>query len=180
MYRYSNKDFFDLMRNCYFHPSRKYPSDTVKFVASLAMIYLWEKSEIKADGKRFSQADIRALIIEEMTPEDLDRAIGVACFMKWELTFYEFAYMVFRAVLYSDIITQKLFERTYCKGCKCFDLEAGERVGVFYANSRHIGRQSRPRKPIISRTSALSELKYNWRLKLRCGVCVGVIFPTKA
>ena len=180
MYRYSNKDFYDLMRNCYFHPSRKYPSDAVKFVASLAMIYLWEQSEIKADGKRFSQADIRALIVEEMTPEDLDRAIGVACFMKWKLTFYEFADMVFRAVLYSDIITQELFERTYCKGRKCFDLKAGERVGVFYANPHHIGRQSRPRKPVISRLTALSESNCIWRLNLRCGVCVGVIFPKKA
>ena len=180
MYRYSNKDFYDLMRNCYFHSSRKYPSDAVKFVASLAMIYLWEQCEIQVDGKRFNQAEIRALIVEGMTPEDLDRAIGVACFMKWELTFYEFADMVFRAVLYSDIITQKLFERTYCKGCKCFDFEAGERVGVFYANPRHIGRQSRPRKPMNSMLSALSELNRNWRLNLGYGACVGVIFPKKA
>ena len=180
MYQYSNKDFYDLMCNCYFHPSRKYPSDAVKFIALLAMIYLWEQCEIRVDGKQFNQADIRALIVEEMTPEDLDRAIGVAGFMKWKLTFYEFADMVFRAVLYSDIITQKLFERTYCKGCKCFDLEAGERVGVFYATPRHIGRQSRPRKPMNSRRSAHLNSNINWRLKLRCGVCVGVIFPTKA
>ena len=180
MYRYSNKDFYDLMRNCYFHPSRKYPSDAVKFVASLAMIYLWEQSEIKADGKRFSQAEIRALIVEEMTPEDLDRAICTADFVKWKISFYEFADMVFKAVLYSDIITQKLFERTYCKGCKCFDLEAGERVGVFYANPRHIGRQSRPRKPMNSRLSAHLNSNINWRLNLGYGACVGVIFPQKA
>ncbi|MBQ7294289.1 MAG: hypothetical protein IJW79_11185 [Clostridia bacterium] len=180
MYQYSNKDFYDLMYNCYFHLSRKYPSDAVKFVASLAMIYLWEQGEIRVDGKQFNQTDIRALIVEEMTPEDLDRAICTADFVKWQISFYEFADMVFKAVLYSDIITQVLFERTYCKDCKCFDLKAGERVGVFYANPHHIGRQSRPRKPIISRTSALSELKYNWRLKLRCGVYVGVIFPKKA
>ena len=168
------------MHNCYFHSSRKYSSDAVKFVASLAMIYLWEQCEIQVDGKRFNQAEIRALIVEEMTPEDLDRAICTADFVKWQISFYEFADMVFKAVLYSDIITQKLFERTYCKGCKCFDFEAGERVGVFYANPRHIGRQSRPRKPMNSMLSALSELNRNWRLKLRCGVYVGVIFPKKA
>ena len=180
MYRYSNEVFYDLMRNCYFHPSRKYPSDAVKFIALLAMIYLWEQGEIQVDGKRFSQADIRALIVEEMTPEDLDRAICTADFVKWQTSFYEFADMIFLAVLYSDIITQTIFEQTYGKRVRSFDFEAGERVGVFYANPRHIGRQSRPRKPMNSMLSALSELNRNWRLNLGYGACVGVIFPTKA
>lgn len=180
MYRYSNKDFYDLMYNCYFHPSRKYPSDAVKFVASLAMIYLWEQGEIRVDGKQFNQTDIRALIVEEMTPEDLDRAICTADFVKWQISFYEFADIIFRAVLYSDIITHTIFEQTYGKTVRSFDLKAGERVGVFCANPSHIGRQSRPKKPIVSRLSALSELNSNWRLKLRCGVCAGVIFPQKA
>ena len=32
--KFSNKDFYDLMRNCYFHSSRKYPSALFSLVAS--------------------------------------------------------------------------------------------------------------------------------------------------
>ena len=112
MYRYSNKDFYDLMRNCYFHSSRKYPSDAVKFIAELAMIYLWELGEIQMDGLRFDNASIRALMVDKMTPEDLDRAIRMANFLKWKICFFEFVKMLFRSVLYSDILTQMHFERT--------------------------------------------------------------------
>lgn len=166
MYRYSNKDFYDLMRNCYFHPSRKYPSDAVKFIAELAMIYLWELGEIQVDGMRFDNASIRAFMVDEMTPEDLDRAIRVANFLGWKMRFFEFVEMLFRAVLYSDILTQMHFERTYGKSVRRFDFQAGERVGVFFASPNHIGRQSRPKKPVFTRLSALTELKCIWRLNL--------------
>lgn len=115
MSKYDNNDFKTLMNDCYFHPSRQYPSETVKLYARMAMTVLWQVSEIQFSCLKFSQADIRRLMIEEMMPEDLDRAIDYAEKIRWQIDFSDFVLLVFLCVLFSDTITQTEFEMTYEK-----------------------------------------------------------------
>ncbi len=48
-------EFRELLRNCYFHPSREYQSMAVKLHARMAMNFLWQISEIAIGNFRFSQ-----------------------------------------------------------------------------------------------------------------------------
>ncbi len=69
-------EFRELLRNCYFHPSREYPSMAVKLRARMAMSFLWQTSEIAIGNFRFIQADIRKIIIDDMMPEHRDIVNG--------------------------------------------------------------------------------------------------------
>lgn len=111
----NDHDFKMLLDSCYFHSSREYPSDTVKNRARMALTVLWQVSEIEFSCLKFSQTDIRRIIVEEMMPEDLDRAIDYAEKMRWEIKFSEFVLLVFICVLFSDTITQAEFEMTFNK-----------------------------------------------------------------
>lgn len=108
-------DFKMLLDSCYFHPSREYPSDAVKNRARMALTVLWQVSEIEFSCLKFNQTNIRRMIVEEMMPEDLDRAIDYAEKMRWKIKFSEFVLLVFICVLFSDTITQAEFEMTFSK-----------------------------------------------------------------
>ena len=113
MHQYTRMDFYVLLYKCYFHPSREYPNERVKFLAELAMLYLWDTSQITVWGIAFKRDFVRHKIIEEMTPDDLDRAIEETRRKKWKITFCEFAELIFQSVLFSDILMKSQFEQTY-------------------------------------------------------------------
>ena len=73
--RYSlhdDKRFKDELDECYFHPSRKYASEEIKFIARNAMLLLWDMDGISVQGIHFSKSDIRYRMLHEMSCEDLD------------------------------------------------------------------------------------------------------------
>ena len=43
---FEDKQFKELLDECYFHPSRKYASDEIKFIARNAMQLLWDMDGI--------------------------------------------------------------------------------------------------------------------------------------
>ena len=43
---FEDKQFKELLEECYFHPSRKYASDEIKFIARNAMQLLWDMDGI--------------------------------------------------------------------------------------------------------------------------------------
>ncbi len=106
-------DFNKLLNSCYFHPEREYPSMMIKLRARMVMTLLWQASEITVRNFKFKQKDIRRILIDEMMPEDLDRAIDYADMLNWQLGFYRFALLVLECVIYSDAIVQTEFELTY-------------------------------------------------------------------
>ncbi len=106
-------DFNKILNSCYFHPEREYPSMIIKLRARMAMTLLWQASEITVRNFKFKQKDIRRILIDEMMPEDLDRAIEYADMLNWQLGFYRFALLVLECVIYGDAIVQMEFDLTY-------------------------------------------------------------------
>ena len=110
------KDFFFLLSSCYFHPERKYSSEQVKELAKQAMISLWCRERIMVWSITFEREFIRDLIINQMMPEDLDRAIAEAERKRWRISFDDFVEMIFVSVLLGDAIVDIQFRQTYLKG----------------------------------------------------------------
>ena len=102
----SDERFKHELNNCYFHPSRKYASNEVKFIAKEAMKLLWNMEGIVVKGIHFSNQEIRKRIIQEMTCEDLDRAIAEAVSNRWII-------LIFEHILFGDRIAEIQFEQTY-------------------------------------------------------------------
>ena len=103
--RYSlhhDKRFKDELDECYFHPSRKYASEEIKFIARNAMLLLWDMDGISVQGIYFSKSDIRYRMLNEMTCEDLDRAIAEASARNWNMKFVDFLVMILWHVLYGE------------------------------------------------------------------------------
>ena len=110
------KGFFFLLSECYFHPERKYSSEQVKELAMRAMISLWRRKRITVLSITFEREFIRDLIINQMMPEDLDRAIAEAERKRWQISFEDFVELIFVSVLLGDSIVNIQFEQTYLKG----------------------------------------------------------------
>ena len=109
----SDERFKHELNNCYFHPSRKYASNEVKFIAKEAMKLLWNMEGIIVKGIYFSNQEIRERIIQEMTCEDLDRAIAEAVSNRWNMKFVDVIILIFEHILFGDRIAEIQFERTY-------------------------------------------------------------------
>ena len=100
--RYSlhdDKRFKDELDECYFHPSRKYASEEIKFIARNAMLLLWDMDGISVQGVHFSKSDIRYRMLNEMTCEDLDRAIAEASARNWNMKFVDFLVLILWHIL---------------------------------------------------------------------------------
>ena len=108
----SNEHFKFLLENCYFHSSRKYVSEEVKFIAKEAMNFLWNMNEISVKGIHFEAREIRERIIYEMSCEDLDRAIAEAISLKWKIKFIDFITLVFEHILFRNRIVEIQIEKT--------------------------------------------------------------------
>lgn len=108
----SNEHFKFLLENCYFHSSRKYVSEGVKFIAKEAMNFLWNMNEISVKGIHFEARDIRERMIYEMSCEDLDRAIAEAISLKWNIKFTDFVTLIFEHILFGDRIVEIQIEKT--------------------------------------------------------------------
>ena len=110
------KDFFFLLSECYFHPERAYPNKRIKYFAKRAMISLWKRKKITVWSITFERKFIRDLIINQMMPEDLDRAIVEVERKRWRISFDDFVEMIFVSVLLGDAIVDIQFKQTYLKG----------------------------------------------------------------
>ena len=110
------KDFFFLLSACYFHLERKYSSEEVKELAKQAMISLWWRKSITVWSIEFEREFIRDLIINQMMPEDLDRAIAEAERKRWRMSFNDFVELIFISVLLGEKIVDIQFRQTYLKG----------------------------------------------------------------
>ena len=93
---------YDELDECYFHPSRKYASEEIKFIARNAMLLLWDMDGISVQGVHFSKSDIRYRMLNEMSCDDLDRAITEASAKNWNIKFVDFLVMILWHVLYGE------------------------------------------------------------------------------
>ena len=113
--RYSlldDKRFKDELDECYFHPSRKYASEEIKFIARNAMLLLWDMDGIVVHGIRFSKSEIRYRMLNEMTCEDLDRAIAEASARNWNMKFVDFLVLILWHILFGKRLVEIQIEQS--------------------------------------------------------------------
>ena len=113
--RYSlldDKRFKDELEECYFHPSRKYASEEIKFIARNAMLLLWDMDGISVQGIYFSKSDIRYRMLNEMTCEDLDRAIAEASARNWNMKFVDFLVLILWHILFGKRLVEIQIEQS--------------------------------------------------------------------
>ena len=113
--RYSlhdDKRFKDELDECYFNPSRKYASEEIKFIARNAMLLLWGMDGISVQGVHFSKSDIRYRMLNEMTCEDLDRAIAEASARNWNMKFVDFLVLILWHILFGKRLVEIQIEQS--------------------------------------------------------------------
>ena len=113
--RYSlleDKRFKEELDECYFHPSRKYASEEIKFIARNAMLLLWDMDGISIQGVHFSKSDIRYRMLNEMTCEDLDRAIAEASARNWNMKFVDFLVLILWHILFGKRLVEIQIEQS--------------------------------------------------------------------
>ena len=109
---FEDKQFKELLDECYFHPSRKYASEEIKFIAHNAMLLLWDMDGISVQGVHFSKSDIRYRMLNEMTCEDLDRAIAEASARNWNMKFVDFLVLILWHILFGKRLVEIQIEQS--------------------------------------------------------------------
>ena len=109
---FEDKQFKELLDECYFHPSRKYASEEIKFIARNAMLLLWDMDGISVQGIHFSKLDIRYRMVNEMTCEDLDRAIAEASSKNWNMKFVDFLVLILWHILFGKRLVEIQIEQS--------------------------------------------------------------------
>ena len=109
---FEDKQFEELLDKCYFHPSRKYASDEIKFIARNAMLLLWDMDGISVQGVHFSKSDIRYRMLNEMTCEDLDRVIAEASARNWNMKFADFLVLILWHILFGKRLVEIQIEQS--------------------------------------------------------------------
>ena len=109
---FEDKQFKELLDECYFHPSRKYASEEIKFIARNAMLLLWDMDGISIQGVHFSKSDIRYRMLNEMTCEDLDRAIAEASARNWNMKFVDFLVLILWHILFGKRLVEIQIEQS--------------------------------------------------------------------
>ncbi len=107
-----DKRFKEELEECYFNPSRKYASDEIKFIARNAMLLLWDMDGISVQGIHFSKSDIRYRMLNEMTCEDLDRAIAEASARNWNMKFIDFLVLILWHILFGERLVEIQIEQS--------------------------------------------------------------------
>ena len=107
-----DKRFKEELDECNFHPSRKYASEEIKFIARNAMLLLWDMDGISVQGVHFSKSDIRYRMLNEMTCEDLDRAIAEASARNWNMKFVDLLVLILWHVLFGERLVEIQIEQS--------------------------------------------------------------------
>ena len=109
---FEDKQFKELLDECYFHPSRKYASEEIKFIARNAMLLLWDIDGISVQGAHFSKSDIRYRMLNEMSCDDLDRAIAEASAKNWNIKFVDFLVLILWHILFGKRLVEIQIEQS--------------------------------------------------------------------
>ena len=109
---HDDRRFKELLDECYFHPSRKYASEEIKFIARNAMLLLWDMDGIVVHGIHFSKSDIRYRMLNEMSCDDLDRAIAEASSKNWNMKFVDFLVLILWHILFGKRLVEIQIEQS--------------------------------------------------------------------
>jgi len=87
-----------------------FKSSKIKFIARYAMYVLWNKNSISFDGKEFSNAEIRDLILNKMMPEHFDAAIELFETLNRDDGVEILSYLIFVVILSWDRLMELIAE----------------------------------------------------------------------
>ncbi len=76
------------------------------------MLLLWDMVGISVQGVHFSKSDIRYRMMNEMTCEDLDRAIAEASARNWNMKFVDFLVLILWHILFGERLVEIQIEQT--------------------------------------------------------------------
>lgn len=109
--RYSSYEFYSLLRDCYFHPSRnkEYPCEMMKRKTKAALITLWNTEHLKILGKEYDGDAIRRILIDEMMPEDVDRAVSFYMHRVADKTVLNLSITIFLSVILRETIIDLMY-----------------------------------------------------------------------
>ena len=108
---YSSREFCQILRECYFHPDnlKNYPSEMMMQKTRAALILLWNLEHLEFCGNRYNRDFIRRLMLNEMMPEDITRAISYYMHHVKKKTIPSLSVTFFLSVLLSEVITDMEF-----------------------------------------------------------------------
>ena len=109
--RYTSSRFYSLLRDCYFYPSRnkEYPCEMMKRKTKAALVTLWNTEHLKVLGKEYEGNAIRRILIDEMMPEDVDRAVEFYMHRVADKTVLNLSITIFLSVILSDKIIDMMY-----------------------------------------------------------------------
>ena len=107
--------FLHLLREGYFHPSRdaEFPSPEMKNLALAAMVLLWEKDAVFLFGKRYGKRKIHDVIIGQMMPEHLDKAVDFFVHSKELTTIDHLVELIFACEVHDETLVDIQFEHDF-------------------------------------------------------------------
>ena len=114
--KYSTENYYETLSECYFYPEARFKSEAIKNVSRKAMEYLWDKGFYGYEGKTYGREEIRQLLIEEMMPEILDKAVD--SYVNAEKVDRDVPYLaacIFRTLLSYDTYIERLFRKNAVK-----------------------------------------------------------------
>ena len=76
------------------------------------MLLLWDMDGISVQGVHFSKSDIRYRMLNEMTCEDLDRAIAEASARNWNMKFVDFLVLILWHILFGKRLVEIQIEQS--------------------------------------------------------------------
>ena len=108
---HTSHEFCRILHDCYLHPDnlKNYPSETMMQKTRAALILLWNLEHLEICGKRYNREYIRRLMLNEMMPENITRAISYYMHRVKEKTIPSLSVTIFLSVLLSDVITDMEF-----------------------------------------------------------------------
>ena len=100
-------EFFDLIRNCFFHPSRleTFPCAELWSRAMCALLLLWYEESVELFGVRYGNEQIRDRLLNQMTP-------AVEFFMRQDesKSLRQLEMLILASAFYGDMLTEWLYE----------------------------------------------------------------------
>lgn len=105
-------EFFDLIRNCYFHPSRleTFPRAELWHHAMCALLLLWYEKNVELFGVRYDNEQIRDRLLNQMTPDQIDTAVEFFMRQDESKSLRHLEMLIFGVVIYGDKLTEWLYE----------------------------------------------------------------------
>lgn len=105
-------EFFDLIRNCFFHPSRleTFPCAELWSRAMCALLLLWYEESVELFGVRYGNEQIRDRLLNQMTPDQIDTAVEFFMRQDESISLRQLEMLILASAFYGDMLTEWLYE----------------------------------------------------------------------